>query len=199
MLPPKKTLAALLIAAAGTAHAVPYTLPTSDARPYAKLSGADGSTICATWQDGGACDVPCGTYRLHRFDVRWGDESSNVETCPADDDPVAAAPADCPAGLAETLERLRTLPPDGELIGNWQKPLDAPGYCLTGRQFPGDGTMLLEVTIRASGVRDLPVSQFDAFAPAQIRWADALSEGFSMPLSASQARSCAAIAGCARY
>lgn len=73
---PRLTLIALALASSALS-AAEYTLPTSTARPYTKLADADGATVCATWLDGGACDVPCrADYSLHRFDRLWRDETT---------------------------------------------------------------------------------------------------------------------------
>ena len=82
-------LAVPALLCASIAHAVPYTLPTSGERPHTKLTDG-GVLLCATWRDAGACDVPAGTYTLHRFTRSWQDRTSTVEigdAPPANDDP----------------------------------------------------------------------------------------------------------------
>ena len=176
----------------------PYTLPTSNERPYTKLTDSSGATLCATWRDGGACDVPCGNYNLHRFDRRWSDRTSSVATCPADGVTTVSGVAACPSGWAATLERFATLPADYEEIGALDRLSNRTGYCAVGRQWPTDGDILLEVVISTGGRGG--DDQLSRFAPASIEWNEAGSEGdLRQPLTGGEARSCARIIGCDRY
>ena len=74
-----RAAAAALVFGCTAVHAVPYTLPSTEARPYAQLQAADGSQLlCATWQNDGACDVDPGEYRLVTYSTDWTGQSSQI-------------------------------------------------------------------------------------------------------------------------
>lgn len=87
-------LPSALLLASAAAHAVPYTLPTSDARPFAQLQPTGGgATLCATWLNDGACDVEPGTYRLVTYDTSWQGLA----------EPVTISDASVPSALSVTM------------------------------------------------------------------------------------------------
>ena len=131
---PRVIPTALLLSAAGIAHAVPYALPTSAALPFSQIQPEGGGrTVCATWLDDGACDVPAGTYRLLTYTPDWDGEPARSVTIGAPDgvgDGAEPAPANLradvyskrslelfwarPAAGVETRYEVRR---DGEVIG----------------------------------------------------------------------------------
>jgi len=128
------SITAVLVGAStvATAHAVPYTLPSNTALPFAQIQAEGGGpTVCATWLDGGACDVAAGRYRLLTYRPNWQGEPARFVTIgEPEDDAVEAAPVnlrvdvystrslelfwDRPAPGVETRYEVRR---DGEVIG----------------------------------------------------------------------------------
>mgnify|MGYP003870635157 CR=1 FL=1 len=109
---------ALLLGVAGVAHSVPYTLPTSAELPFSQIQPESGGrTVCATWLDDGACDVPPGIYRLLTYTPEWDGEPARAVTIGGSGSGDGSEPA--PANLRVDVYSTRSL----ELF--WDRP--APG------------------------------------------------------------------------
>jgi len=104
--------AAALLTSIG-AHAVPYTLPTSDAEPFAQLQPENGgSLLCATWVDDGDCDVEPGFYRLVTYTPQWLGRSSRVEIGnerPSGAANIVTTSQECDESEIDTTDEMRSL------------------------------------------------------------------------------------------